>query len=68
MLVLYRRVGETFIIQGNVEVTILQVKRNQIRIGINAPREVSVLRKELHDKIQEERRIGIVRPMPGSRK
>ncbi len=68
MLVLYRRVGETFIIQGNVEVTILQVKRNQIRIGINAPREVSVLRKELHDKIQEERKIGIVRPMPGSRK
>ena len=68
MLVLYRRVGETFIIQGNVEVTILRIEGDQIRIGINAPKEILVLRKELHDKIQEERKTGVVRPMPGSRK
>lgn len=68
MLVLYRRVGETFIIGNDIEVTILRIEgRNQVRIGINASKEIPVLRKELYEKIQKERKAGIVRSMPGSK-
>ena len=55
MLVLTRRLGEKLIIGGNVTVTILGVKGNQIRIGIDAPRDISVNREEIHQRILKER-------------
>ena len=50
MLVLTRRVSETIIINGNIEVTVWGINGSQVKIGINAPKEVSIDRKEIHDK------------------
>jgi carbon storage regulator len=55
MLVLTRRVGEKLIIGENVTVTILSVKGNQIRIGIDAPRDITVNREEIYQRILKER-------------
>ena len=54
MLILSRRSGETLMIGDDIEVTILSVKGNQVRIGINAPKDVPVHREEIYDKIREE--------------
>ena len=54
MLILTRRVGETVVIGEEISVTALGVKGNQIRLGINAPRDVSVHRQEIFDRIQNE--------------
>jgi carbon storage regulator len=54
MLILTRRVGETIMVGDEVQVTVLGVKGNQIRIGINAPQEVSVHREEIYNRIQAE--------------
>ena len=54
MLILTRRVGETLMIGDRVSVTVLGVKGNQVRIGVNAPREVAVHREEIFDRIQRE--------------
>ena len=54
MLILTRRVGETLMIGDEVTVTVLGVKGNQIRIGVNAPREVAVHREEIYDRIKAE--------------
>lgn len=56
MLILTRRIGETLKIGDNVDVTILSVRGNQIRIGINAPRDVAVHREEIYTRIKEEER------------
>jgi carbon storage regulator len=55
MLILTRRVGESLIIGDDVVVNILGVKGNQVRIGVDAPKNVSVHREEIYDRIQSEK-------------
>jgi len=54
MLILTRRVGETVMIGNDVTVTVLGVKGNQVRIGVNAPRDVAVHREEIFERIKRE--------------
>jgi carbon storage regulator len=58
MLILTRRVGETLMVGDDVTVTVLGVKGNQVRVGINAPKEVSVHREEIYMRIQAEKEAG----------
>ena len=60
MLILTRRVGETLMVGDNVTVTVLGVKGNQVRIGVNAPKDVSVHREEIYMRIQAEKGNGNV--------
>ena len=54
MLILTRRVGETLMIGDDVSVTVLGVKGNQVRLGINAPKDVAVHREEIYERIHHE--------------
>ena len=58
MLILTRRVGETLMVGDEVTVTVLGVKGNQVRIGVNAPKEVAVHREEIYDRIKQEQMDG----------
>jgi carbon storage regulator len=66
MLILTRRVGESVMIGKDVTVTVLGVKGNQVRIGINAPKDVSVHREEIFQRIQGEQAAGHARAEPGA--
>ena len=56
MLALTRKVGQSIIIDDDIEVTVVEVKGDQVRIGIKAPETVKILRKEIYDEIQSENR------------
>jgi len=55
MLILTRRVGETLVVGDDITVTVLGVKGNQVRLGVNAPKDVSVHREEIYQRIQQEK-------------
>lgn len=55
MLILTRRAGETLMIGDDVSITVLGVKGNQVRIGVNAPKDISVHREEIYQRIQREK-------------
>jgi len=58
MLILTRRVGETVMIGDEVTITVLGVKGNQVRVGINAPKSVAVHREEIYERIKREQQGG----------
>jgi carbon storage regulator len=55
MLILTRRVGETLMIGNDIAITVLGVKNNQVRLGIEAPKDVPVHREEVYARVQEEK-------------
>lgn len=57
MLILTRRVNETVMIGDEVTLTVLGVKGNQVRVGVQAPREIAVHREEIYERIQQEQRL-----------
>ena len=67
MLILTRRVGETLMIGDNVTVTVLGVRGNQVRIGVNAPKDVTVHREEIYDRIQKEKEGNSSSPQKNAR-
>ena len=59
MLALSRKKNEAIVIDNNIEITILEVKGDQVKIGINAPKEVPVYRKEVYMQIQESNKEAV---------
>ena len=61
MLILTRRVGEAVIIGDDVKLTVLGVRGNQVRLGVDAPKTVSVHREEIYDRIKGEQSEGVLK-------
>ncbi len=61
MLALSRKLNESVIVGGNIEFTILEIKGDQVKIGITAPKRLTIYRKELYDQIQEENKQAVGR-------
>ena len=59
MLALSRKQGESIVIGNNIEITVLETKGDQVKIGISAPKSVPVYRKEIYAQIQEENREAV---------
>ena len=57
MLILTRKIGESVVIEGDIYFTLLSVKGNQARLGIGAPREITIHREEVHERIKELRQL-----------
>ncbi|MFN8051676.1 MAG: carbon storage regulator CsrA [Acidimicrobiales bacterium] len=76
MLVLSRRTNESIIINGNITVTVLEIRGDHIRIGIDAPREITIHREEIHAELAQANRLAseskpgdvakLPRPKPGA--
>lgn len=64
MLALSRKKGESLIINNNVEITILEIKGDQVKVGIAAPKEVPIYRKEVYVQIQEANKAAMTEPSP----
>ncbi|MBR1472388.1 MAG: carbon storage regulator CsrA [Lachnospiraceae bacterium] len=64
MLALSRKKGEALVIGNNIEITILEVKGDQIKIGVKAPREVSIYRKEVYEQIQQANQEAMAEQTP----
>ena len=62
MLILTRRVGETLMVGDDITVTILEAKGNQIRIGVNAPKDIAVHREEIYQRIQQDQEKDLPEP------
>ena len=59
MLILTRRLNETIMIEDNIEISIVDIKGDQVKVGINAPKSVKVFRKEVYDAIQLENKEAV---------
>lgn len=59
MLALTRRKGESLVVNNNIEITVLEIRGDQIKIGISAPKDVPVYRKEVYLQIQEENKAAL---------
>jgi len=64
MLILTRRIGETLNIGDDVQVTVLGVKGNQVRLGVSAPKEIPVHREEIYQRIKKEKESGVQETRP----
>lgn len=64
MLALSRKKGESLMINNNIEITVLEVKGDQVKIGISAPKEIPVYRKEVYVQIQEANKEAMTKPSP----
>lgn len=59
MLALTRKKGESLVLNNNIEITVLEIRGDQIKIGINAPKEVPVYRKEVYEQIEEANKAAV---------